>query len=342
MSSADFRHIAVKGKLHRSERLFRAAVSAFCALTRPSRSEIAQLEDLTLPLFDAQPKESKRFAAAALSDAAEAPNALIRRLCDETVDIAAPLLIRSKTLSDMDLIGLICRHGLPHARAVARRSRLHPSIEALVRALEAKELRGQNEPEELPMPHDALASRPALELVSPQPLPSPTSAPSGEAAERMRHRLRGVMASAAQVEPAASTATPIETRLARLKVTALSGNPAFFQTALADALEVDLPVAREIATAEDYTSLIAALKSLEMKEEQAFLLTATVFPASFSNAAAIRLFIESFRLMRREAAKEALRGWRAASAARSPLRKQSSTAGNSDAHQGSSDRLRAS
>ena len=36
----------------KAERLFRAAVTAFCSLTRPSRREIAQLEDLTLPLYD--------------------------------------------------------------------------------------------------------------------------------------------------------------------------------------------------------------------------------------------------------------------------------------------------
>ena len=39
------------------------------------------------------------------------PAALVRRLADESVDIAAPLLIRSKVLSDVDLIALIGRHG---------------------------------------------------------------------------------------------------------------------------------------------------------------------------------------------------------------------------------------
>ena len=48
MSSSDFRQIAVRADHGKAERLFRAAVTAFCSLTRPSRREIAQLEDLTL------------------------------------------------------------------------------------------------------------------------------------------------------------------------------------------------------------------------------------------------------------------------------------------------------
>ena len=121
VSSADFRDIAVKGRVHRSERLFRAAVSAFCALTRPGRSEIAQFEELGLRLIETQSRDAKRFAAAALSDAAQSSNALIHRLCDESVDICAPLLIRCRVLTDIDLIALVGRHGLPHARAIARR-----------------------------------------------------------------------------------------------------------------------------------------------------------------------------------------------------------------------------
>ncbi|RVB60875.1 hypothetical protein EN895_24475, partial [Mesorhizobium sp. M7A.F.Ca.CA.002.03.2.1] len=52
VSSSDFRQIAVRKDSGKAERLFRAAVSAFCSLTRPSRREIGQLEDLTLPLFN--------------------------------------------------------------------------------------------------------------------------------------------------------------------------------------------------------------------------------------------------------------------------------------------------
>jgi len=147
VSSSDFRQIAIRTESGKAERLFRAAVSAFCSLTRPSRREIGQLEDLTLPLFDDVSVESRRYVAAALSECEYAPAALVRRLCEEPVDIAAPLLIRSRAVSDIDLIALIGRHGLPHARAIARRKDLNPTIADLIRALERPTLVRVREPD---------------------------------------------------------------------------------------------------------------------------------------------------------------------------------------------------
>lgn len=332
VSSADFRHIAVRGKVRKSERLFRAAVSAFCALTRPGRREIAQFEDLTLSLFHLQSKEAKRFAAAALSDVIETPNQLIRRLCEEPVDVAAPLLIRSPALSDIELIALIGRHGLPHARAIATRAGLHPSIAALIRILEAQQPASETI-EETVMP---LRAREIAVEQMPRPAPAPVLAPqpkridAGAAAERMRDRLRGMMAPATAGNP---TQTEVANRLntyGRLKLTVLTGNPAFFQTALADALEIDFALARNITESGGYTSLASALKSLDLSDDQAFLITAAVFPNFFSHAESVRLFVERYQLLHREAAREMVRGWRAKSAARSFLR-TTPTADNSDA-----------
>ena len=46
MSSSDFLQIASRTGKGKAERLFRAAISAFSALTRPSKREMARLEDL--------------------------------------------------------------------------------------------------------------------------------------------------------------------------------------------------------------------------------------------------------------------------------------------------------
>ncbi|MBL8581640.1 MAG: hypothetical protein JNL61_05355, partial [Rhizobiaceae bacterium] len=137
MSSFDFRQVAMRTEAGKAERLFRAAVTAFCSLTRPSRREIQQLEDLTLPLFEQVSSDSRRFVAAALSECAYPPRALVRRLCEEPVETAAPLLIRSVALTDIDLIAIIGRHGIAHARAIAARPELNPTIVDLIRALEA-------------------------------------------------------------------------------------------------------------------------------------------------------------------------------------------------------------
>lgn len=338
--------------MHKSERLFRAAVSAFCALTRPTRNEIAQFEELTQRLYDKQSREAKRFAAAALSDSAEAPNALIHRLCEESVDIAAPLLIRSRTLSDIDLLGLIGRHGLPHAKAIARRTNLHPTIANLIRALVAQKAQTQPEISETPMSPEPRLARPTLELVSSSdapaspPVETPEAklpGPSGMAAERMRDRLRGFMMPAAPLPgPSPSESDRRAMLFARLKMTALTGNPAFFQTALADALDIEFAIARDITMSGGYTSLIAALKSVGLNSEQGFLITSAIFPQIFTHAEAIRLFIERYQLMHHEAALEMLRGWRAETAARNFLRVQPPAAVNSDEKTDSPDHLRAS
>ena len=69
--------------------------------------------------------------AAVLCECQYAPASLVRRLSNERIDIAAPVLIRSNVLTDFDLVALIGRHGAGHARAIARRPGLNPAIASL-------------------------------------------------------------------------------------------------------------------------------------------------------------------------------------------------------------------
>jgi uncharacterized protein (DUF2336 family) len=293
VSASDFRQIAIKGEARRAERLFRAAVSAFCSLTRPSRREIAQLEDLALPLFDMVSAQSRRFVAAALSECESAPKALVDRLCGEPVDIAAPLLVRSRALSDIDLIALIGRHGLPHARAIARRRGLNPTIAHLIRALERRSPGSVGTP-----PQPAGKAAIAEDEVPANP---------GDAADNVRRRLRSMMM------PAGSGGDhdPTEdSRYAKLSSAALTGNPALFQAALANALDVYAAVARSATDTSSHAALLVALRALDLTEERAFLIAAAVFPGHFAHAEAIRLFLERYRALDRDAALDRVRNWR--------------------------------
>lgn len=308
MSASDFRQIAIGRETGKPERLFRAAVSAFCALPRPSRREIAQLEDLTLPLFDKVSVEARRFVAAALSESEYAPPGLVRRLCDQSVDIAAPLLIRSPVLSDVALIALIGRHGLPHARAIARRPNLNTTIADLIRVLERPRLVHPETTAQEQMPATAESSTTLT------PAPDMSGAPvPGQLAENVRRRLRSMMAPNYPHQSGSSEGLPHASAYDKLKTTALTGNSAFFQTALADALEIDFQTARSITEKSGYSSLIDALKTLDLPEEQAFLLAATTFPSQFAHAEAIRLFLERYRLLHRDVALDRVRDWKAAS-----------------------------
>ena len=309
MSASDFRQIAIGRGTGKPERLFRAAVSAFCALTRPSRREITQLEDLTLPLFDKVSVEARRYVAAAISESEYAPPGLVRRLCNESVGIAAPLLIRSPVLSDVALIALIGRHGLPHARAIARRSNLNSTIADLIRMLERPRL---IYPGASAQEHATAAIWTSSAVANQKPNMPYDPAP-GELAENVRRRLRSMMAPNAQHQRGSNEKQEPAPVYDRLKETALTGNDSFFQTALANVLNIDFQTARMITKKSGYSSLIEALKALDLAEEQAFLLAATIFPGQLAHAESIRLFLEHYRILHRDIALDRIRDWRAAS-----------------------------
>jgi len=314
VSSSDFRHIATRTEAGKAERLFRAAISAFCCLPRPSRREIAQLEDLALPLFDSVSQEGLRFAAATLSECAYAPAELVRRLCEASVDIAAPLLIRSQALTDIDLIALVGRHGLPHARAIARRKDLNPTIADLIRALE--------KPAAQRAPTATKTEAPVAKPNVPETLP-------GQAAEATRRKLRSIMLADKLTEAGALNPSARSSTYARLRETALTGNAAFFQTALADALGIDFGTARALMTSSDHCALLTALRVLDIGEDKAFLIAVAVFPTHFPHPQAIRRFLDGYRLLHHQAATERVREWKAEAASRSIIEARRATA-NSD------------
>ena len=299
VSAADFRDIAVKSDASKAERLFRASVSAFCSITRPSRREVAQLEDLTLPLFDQVSAEARRYVAAALSECAIAPSRLIAKLTDDRIDVAAPLLMRSSLLSDVDLIALIGKHGIAHARVIARRPTLNPTIAQLIRALEASI---SAVPKIVRLSESA--QKPVEQEIAPQP-------ERGQAAEDVRSRLREMMRSDLRSAYSLETHVPADRSIfGKLRDTALTGNDTFFQTALADALGMNLPAARAITETSSYSSLLAALRALDLGEEQAFMIAAAIFPAQVAHPEAIRMFVERYRALDYDTARERVRGWK--------------------------------
>jgi uncharacterized protein (DUF2336 family) len=97
---------------------------------------------------------------------------------------------------------------------------------------------------------------------------------------------------------------------AKLRESALTGHAAFFQTVLADVLDIEFRQARRITEASNYSALLAALRALDLTAEEAFVIAAGVFPSSFAHPEGIRLFLERFRLLHPEAAIERVRGWR--------------------------------
>lgn len=284
LSSSVFTPIAAGAgsRLARTEQLFHAAVSAFSALTRPSRAEITRIDDLTLPLLDHVSTAGKRFAAAAFSDSAYAPLGLVRRLCEESVDIAAPLLVRSPLLADTDLVALIGRHGAAHAKAIARRPDLHPAIASLIQLLQREKPEAAS-----PMPETPEAKAP----VGADPV-VPAAASAGEATEGTRQKLRTMMGDASNHRHAA--APNPRALFARLRDTALDAHRPLFETALADATGLSLDAARRIA-ADGANALPRALHALGLRAEEAFLIVAALHPEVLSGRDAVRAFLDCCR-----------------------------------------------
>ncbi|MBS9719874.1 hypothetical protein JYU29_04135 [Tianweitania sp. BSSL-BM11] len=273
-ASQDFRHIAEKHDASRADRLFRAAISAFCALTRPSRRDIIQLEELCLQLYDSVSEDSLRYVSAVLSESSFAPPALVRRLASERIEIAAPLLLKSKALADVDLVALVGRKGASHARVIIQRKDLTPPTAVLIEKA----------------------------LLSHQRLANPNIA------EAARNSLRAMMQ---PVDAASGQKPSAHPAYEKLRATALTGSVPFFETALAEALEIEGGQAHSIVASTDKRDLSRVLKALRLVPEQAFLLVAATYPAGFGHAQAIQTFVARYEAISPEEAAATLRLYQA-------------------------------
>lgn len=291
MSASDFLDISAGTPGFRTEQLFRGAISAFSALTRPSRSEANQLEDLVMPLLPLVSQAALRFASAALSDMRAAPAGLVRRLADLPVAVSAPLLVRSPVLTDIDFITLIGRHGLPHALVIARRPDLNPDITEVIQAL-------------------ARIGRSAAhiaESVAPADTAPVQSAAGGEtAADTVRDELRGMMrpASTAPISGEKLDWERAASAYPNLLSTAATGRRALFQTAIADAFGLDFATASKMVDAVDGRLLVTAFRALDLTPEQAFTLFALIYPGVFNSTEIIAGFLDRYRDADTEAARE--------------------------------------
>lgn len=289
----------------RPDRLLRASVTAFCSITRPTRREIAQLDDLATPLLGLVGDDTLRFVASALSESPHAPPLLVRRLADLPVETSAPLLIRSPVLTNIDLVALIGRHGLAHARAIGARPGLDERLARLIRSLGALETAATAEPQ------PGTREKPA-------PVPAaPASRNATGSAEETRERLRAMMRPAGR--PADDRPRPRAVQLRwqgdpgpyrKLRSTALTGVPALFHTALAGVLGIDVAQARAVTSEPGGSSLAVALRALSLSPEEAFLLIRCVHPAAPADPRAIADFLDAYEAIAPQDAQATAASWR--------------------------------
>ncbi|MFN4272161.1 MAG: hypothetical protein ACK4F5_05065 [Aliihoeflea sp.] len=296
MSSIELSRLPAYRRQGSQERLLRAAIYAFCSLPRPSRREIAQLDDLALPLIEKSSTETRRYVAAALSECVDVPLGVVRRLCDEPVEVSAPLLMKRRELCDIDLIALIGRHGMAHARAIGMRRDLHPRIANLISTLEKI---------------DATATE------------APTN--PGKKGEEVRAKLRTMMESAQTADAPAPRQDPIQDRAnapaparwrekphvyEKLRSVALTGTRQLFAQCLAQTLRLTPAQGDALTSEQGRNELPIALRSLDFSAEQAFLVAACIFGQHYAHPEAVRQFLDRFNAMSAQSARATVRDWK--------------------------------
>lgn len=293
--------IEAGNRVDKPERLFRSAIEAYCSIVRPTKRDAAQLDDLTLPLLPLVSPEGRRFAAAALSETGPQATALVRRLAEEPIEISAPLLTRSVNLSDVDLIGIIGRHGIGHAQAIGKRAHLNANIAKVIKVLGAMERSAEQTDVDR-------AETPAVETLS-----EPTREPETGTAEAVRVELREMMTPSRQGEtaPAAEPFVwPEPTRIfAQLLSTALTGTEAFFHTTIADALDIKFGAA-QLLEEDDAPGLSTVLRSFDLSVEQAFLIATLAYPYGAVGHEAVRSFVDDYRKLELKTARASVSAWR--------------------------------
>lgn len=299
MSSAEIRQISLQGQNRNADKLFKAAVGAFSALTRPGRLDVAQLDDLTGPLFGSTSDETRRFASATLSVCKRPPPVLLARLCREPIETAAPLLVRSPAITDVELISLIGTHGLPHARAIARRPDLNKAIVDLLRLLQDADidrLLGIRRSETV---HDSRAANMGAQ----------------GPAETVRQRLRTMMLKPdAQPEVSQEWYGPDQTSAmamsARLFELALLPDRKMFVEALAGQLGLRSEQVSRLTRAKALWDFMVALRSLHVPGTMAFAIVALTSAEAPFGPEQIRLYFRRYAGIRQDIARERVIRWR--------------------------------
>ena len=263
----------------KADDLLGAAIAAFASITRPGRHDAHQLEDLAFPLIERATTRGKRQAAHALAQIEDAPRRLVLSLANEPVEISAPILLRSAVLRSEDLLDIISKNGIDHARAIARRQSDDPLLKNVLRSFND------------PAIDRLLALQENLAGLEPnRPVTSEDN--NSEVAE-------------------SPIQTPSFSAPDYLIDTALLIDDQIFRTALADSLDVSFDRADRIIGQWPETHLPIALRALGMSASEAFMIMSALLGPIAANRDHLREFIQMYRSIDREKAVMLVRRWKA-------------------------------
>ena len=301
-----FRALETPHSPTRKDEVVIAAVNAFACLTRPTKFQCSQLEDLVLATLDHTNEFTRRLVAACLSNSSFATHSLVMRLCDEPTDICAPLLLRSPVLLDQDLVALILKNGVPFARVIARRNLLSNNLRGLLLTLgDAKIASDVTDREASPIYPEF--------KVNPEEV--------SEKLEAARSALRKMMQPESDDDAEVIAETPAAAALpprpqpsqiaAKLRATALQLDTVFFITALADLHGLSFERAKRILERNAPSELMTALRAADLPTADACIIAGAFFPEIFKDKQEVSLFLTRYDGISQDQSANNVRRWKA-------------------------------
>ncbi|MDF1779472.1 MAG: DUF2336 domain-containing protein [Rhizobiaceae bacterium] len=263
-----FRDLERAGETGRKDAALLATIAGFESLQRPTAYELRQFSTLFIALFELAHVDTKRTAAAALSRFNNLPENVAAIVADQPIAVAAPFLAFCPSLCDQTLLQIISSRGIPHARAIARRTCLSPVM--------LKVLTDMN---------DTIVTR---SLRVRYDLPDLVQQSGTDATEQLhrrnedalREQLRQMALGVGQLQPSPpiqndNIAKPIG---AVLVESAEASQPQRFAQLLAEALSATVKLAERIMLDISGRQLVMALHYLEVMEDEALRILIAIFP----------------------------------------------------------------
>ncbi|MGI9351973.1 MAG: DUF2336 domain-containing protein [Rhizobiaceae bacterium] len=100
----------------------------FSLLKRPGADEVSKLREFFYALVGKTGKEQRRRVSIALARCVYTPRAILIFLALDEIDIASPILLFSPVLKDSDLLNILEKAQLDHARVIARRDNIGDKV----------------------------------------------------------------------------------------------------------------------------------------------------------------------------------------------------------------------
>lgn len=303
----------------RDATLLRATTGLYCQEPPHDRDAMRRYEELALYFLPKVGFGDRAHVSALLAGRSDAPTAVIRALARDRIEVAAPVLRKSPTLTTIDLLGVIASTGHEHHRLIAGRTNL--SVDVL-RALALA--RGQSLVEqalELATPTVEAAPAPAAE---PQPMPA-SNDDDLDSFLRLQPRERLAHLASAS-ERAANRLAPSQPRkidrvlrhafaCAEIVASARTGNRRRLVAAFAEILEIETVAIERLLDDASGEPLVLMIKASGLKETDGRIVLLLANPALSQSVETFFRLAELYAALDQAVAEAFIAGWRKADSA---------------------------